>query len=439
MKPPGAEILGYLTDVCRKYRIFDHFQGNTEVTALQWDDDHEDWIAQAMVHTGSQSPARKFDGSNTRFLRIRAKAVISAVGKFSKPDTSGLERIAGVGDFKGPIVHTAHWDESIDLQGKDVIVVGTGCTAAQLIPKLVSPVINVKSVTQLMRTPPWVTPELLSDRLLYLWEKYMPWLMQHVPGVMSFVRLLIFGITESHFFRFFRVGGWAPLLRAQKATQLLDYMKHTVPQKYHEVLTPQYEVGCKRLIHDAGWYTSLQNPRVQVLQMSSLKRLHRNSVIIQPIQPAGARSDAQLPDEVSVSADAIILATGYDVRQFIPTLTIAGRNGVDLHSLWEQRGGPHAYLGLAVDRFPNLYLLSGPNTASGYTSTLLGIENNLRYIIQLLRPIVNGEIKTCEVKPEACWKWTEKVQAVSEQSVWVQGGCRSWYIGDGTWNPTMYP
>ncbi|PLN77262.1 hypothetical protein BDW42DRAFT_177169 [Aspergillus taichungensis] len=435
LKPSGAEILGYLTDVCRKYRICDHFQGNTEVTALQWDNDHEEWTAQATVYTDSQSPAKSPDRSNTRSVKIRAKAVISAVGKFSKPNTSGLERIAGVEDFKGPIVHTAHWDESIDLQGKDVIVVGTGCTAAQLIPKLVSPAINAASVTQLIRTPPWVAPELLSARGLYLWEKYMPWLMQHIPGVMFFVRLVIFGITESHFFRFFRVGGWAPLFRSQKAAQLLEYMKRTVPQKYHGMLTPLYEVGCKRLIHDAGWYRSLQDPRVQVLQMS-LKRLHRNSVILQP--PA-ERSDAQTPDEVSVSADAIILATGYNVQQYIPTLKIAGRNGVDLHALWEQRGGAHAYLGLAVDHFPNLYLLSGPNTSSGYTSVLLGIENNLQYILQLLRPLVNDEIKTCEVKHDACWRWTEKIQAVSEQSVWVKGGCRSWYIGDGKWNPTIYP
>lgn len=422
--------------VCKKYGIMDSIQTNTEVISLQWDPEPEEWIAQAIVYPPSHSSGAKTGRSGSQSLRIRAKAVISAVGRFTIPKVSEIERLPGVKDFEGPIIHTAQWDKTQNLKGKNVIVVGTGCSPVQLVPKLVSPMVQAKSVIQLVRTPPWVAPALLSDRALYLWKTYMPWIMQHIPGAMWVVRFIVFAVTELSSFLFFRVNQSAPIRREQKRSQLLDYMKSEVPQRYHEIMTPQYDVGCKRLIHDSGWYSCLSNPSVQIMQ-TSLKQFQRRSVTL---QTRAGKANSHACHDVEVPADAIILATGYDMeQQLLPTLRVFGRNGVELHSLWEQRGGAQAYLGLAVDGFPNLCFLLGPNSSSGYTSVLLGIENNLRYIISLLRPFLHGEIRTCEIRSEACQKWTQKMQSASQKSVWMQGGCRNWDISDGKWNPIIYP
>jgi cation diffusion facilitator CzcD-associated flavoprotein CzcO len=149
--------------------------------------------------------------------------------------------------------------------------------------------------------------------------------------------------------------------------------------------------------------------------------------------------DKDRPAQVRLPADAIILATGYESDTLLPYITVKGRNRIDLHMHWSNRGGVQAYLGLAVDNFPNLFFLNGPNTSSSHTSILITIENALHYALKRIKPILTDEISSWEVSEEACKRWTDQVQRASKAGVWVSGGCTSWYVNGKGWNAMVYP
>lgn len=416
----------------------DKVQLNTEVSELRWLEEEEKWEATISLLvpgtgdlTARERQARKTAGGEKAIYvskeTIRAKVVISAVGKLVEPK-AWPENVPGIEEFAGQIIHTARWDPDIDLKGKDVIVVGTGCSAAQVVPELIKPHINAKSVTQLMRSPPWVFPDIFSADNLQRWERYMPWLLRYIPGLVQIVRLVMFLVTELGYLRFFSS---VPLVDGQRTRleeKLLTYMKTAVPKKYHETLTPHYQVGCKRRVIDAEWFRSLQHPNVE-LSALPLKRVEKDAVILEKA------SD----EETRLHADVIILANGYETTSLLHPLSVKGRGGKDLHELWNERGGPQAYLGLAIDKFPNFFLVFGPNTSVGHTSVLIDIENAVNYSLNFIRPIINGEISTYEVKEEACRVWTDEVQTASKRTVWMSGGCRNWYVTENEWNTMIYP
>jgi cation diffusion facilitator CzcD-associated flavoprotein CzcO len=425
MKPSGQEIQRYLMTVCEQYRIVDNIQLRTEITHLKWLDNEQVWEAKGLRLPSMNTPLI----GDCEPFNIRAKVVISAMGKLTKPRSPELEHLPGFDQFEGDIIHAAQWDDRISLKGKDLVVVGTGCTAAQLTPQLIKPSINAKSVTQLMRSAPWVAPNIASRSQPTLWDMCMPWLLRNIPGFTWVIRGVIFAICEMEFFTVFRPTMAALNLRARRKNSFLKYMRRSVPPKYQQILSPQYEIGCKRVIHDAGWFDSLKDPRHQLL-MANLVRLEKRAVIL-------AAPDTT--KETRTPADAIILATGYDTVSLLPSVSIMGRDGTDLHKLWEERGGVHAYMGLAVSKFPNFFLLYGPNTSNGHTSIIIGIENALNYILRLMRPIVEGHVSSWEVKAEACERWTTKIQEASQDSVWVNGGCQNWYVNGNKWNGLIYP
>jgi cation diffusion facilitator CzcD-associated flavoprotein CzcO len=414
--------------VCRKYHLDDHIQLNTEVTNLRWIEDEQLWEGNAIQAAPRPKSPGTRDPKKATTVTFRATVVISAVGKLTEPKFSAVQGIPGIERFEGQIVHTARWDDSLDLEGKDVLVIGSGCSAAQLVPALVSPGINAKSVTQLMRSPPWVTPDILSGETLRLWERYTPMLMRNIPGLAWIVRAMIFAISESNYFLLFRSTSSARANRAKRKDGLLKYMEQLVPMKFHQMLLPTYEVGCKRLIYDNGWFNALGNPHVDIFT-GSMRCIENNIVTIESI---GGQ-------EVTIRADVIILATGYDTRSLLHSLPVTGRGGLELHDVWEQRGGPQAYMGVAMDKFPNFFMLFGPNSSNSYTSVIIGIENSVQYAMELIKPVITGYVSSCEVKEEACRGWTRKIQNASQDSVWTSGGCRNWYVSEAGWNAMIYP
>jgi cation diffusion facilitator CzcD-associated flavoprotein CzcO len=186
----------------------------------------------------------KEHGAQAVYLRqekIRAKVVVSAVGGLVEPKT-WPEDIPGIDKFEGEVFHSARWNYDIDLQDKDVIVVGTGCSAAQFVPKLLTDY-GVKSVTQLMRSPPWVVPRMEPPMGERKWAKWAPWLNNNIPGFAWAIRNLT-AIAAEYDWRLFCVGEWYEKERKNLEQKLLGNMKKTVPQKYHEILTPNYSVAC---------------------------------------------------------------------------------------------------------------------------------------------------------------------------------------------------
>lgn len=144
-------------------------------------------------------------------------------------------------------------------------------------------------------------------------------------------------------------------------------------------------------------------------------------------------------DEVQLPADAIILANGYQTNTWLHPLRVQGRGGIDLQGLWDERGGPQAYMGTAMDKFPNFFIIFGPNTATGHSSVILATENMVNYALKFIAPILKGEVSTYEVKEEAERDWTNTIQAALKETVFQAGGCVSWYSTENGWNSIIYP
>lgn len=204
------------------------------------------------------------------------------------------------------------------------------------------------------------------------------------------------------------------------------------------MLTPDYGVGCKRRLFDATWFPGLHDDDLE-LTTQTLKRVQANSVVLSAGQTYPKNGPQISTDEREVEADVIILANGFNTTKWLHPLAIKGRDGQDLVEVMEQRGGPQAYQGTAMDGFPNFFMIFGPNTATGHSSVILASENMIEYSLKFIKKILNGDVETVEVKREAEEAYTKDIQRGLKSTVWMTGGCASWYFTDDGWNGTVLP
>lgn len=371
---------------------------------------------------------------------VRAKIVISAAGGLVEPNAFPPS-VPGREDFQGEIFHSARWNQELDFNGKDVVVVGTGCSAAQFVPALIKAPYNVKSVTQIMRSPPWVVPKIDPPGGAKFWNKWGPFLFDKVPGLGRCFRTFIYMFSEIDFFTTIKESTRASKLRAKAEAKLLDHMRSSVPEKYHEILTPDYAVACKRRIFDDVWFDALNSPKCN-LTTQPLTSIQPRSVILGPgrsYPTADATESRALFGKVEIPADIIILANGFELTTWLHPLKIYGRGGVLMQDVWDERGGAQAYMGAVMDGYPNLFMLFGPNTATGHSSVILATENMVNYALHFIEKILADKVITCEIKKEAEIKWTKKIQADLKKTTYSSGGCQSWYQTTNGWNSTTYP
>jgi cation diffusion facilitator CzcD-associated flavoprotein CzcO len=403
LHPSGPEIVEYLQGVCENYEIVDKIQLNTDVTEVRWLEAEKEWeitclhLAPGVGDLSARDRQQKIaaEGEKSVILGkeiVRAKIVASAVGGLVEPNP-WPDDIPGKDSFEGEIIHTARWNPNVKLEGKDVVVIGTGCSAAQVIPKLTEAPHNVKSVTQLMRSPPWVVPSIMSPSAEEKWERWTPTLMSNVPGLNYFTRFLFFSLGEMDFFKVFPTSESTTKSREELEKKLMKYMKKVVPEEYHEILTPDYSLGCKRRIIDSNvsdslevthswelfrspslrpqirnadseffqWYASFQKSNVSVTTLP-LTAVEPHGVHLGPgrTYPDPSKTDSKAPtDEKSIPANVIILANGFETNNYLTPITVKGKGGKKLHDLWEERGGAQGYLGIAMDSFPNFFMIFG--------------------------------------------------------------------------------
>jgi cation diffusion facilitator CzcD-associated flavoprotein CzcO len=437
--------------VCENYGLIDKIQVDTGVTGIKWIEEDEEWevtlehMAPGAGEMTSKERAKLAaeKGPQAVCVRsevVRAKVVCSAVGGLIEPKEN--PKVPGLEKFEGSILHTARWDENVDLHGKDIVLLGTGCSAAQVLPQLIKPEHGVKSVTQLLRSPPWAVPSPLSDAQQEWWKKWMPTLCTYIPGYQNAVRKCIFAVAELEFITLFSPTEKARTNRAAKRQELVDHLNSLVPEEYREILTPDYEVFCKRRVVDVDWYKSLQRDNVSITSLP-MTAIGSKTVTLGPGRqyPAMTKTDSKAPTEQkTIPADVIIMANGYETGEWLHPLDVTGRNAQSLYDLWSSRGGAQAYMGTAMDQFPNFFMIFGPNTATGHSSVILASENAVSYALNFIKPIMNGEVSTYEVKESAERKWTADIQTQLKNSVFQSGGCNSWYYkADSGWNSTVYP
>lgn len=239
--PPGREIVQYYHDVCQKYNITDKFELNTDVEQCRWLEDEQIWevtLRRMIAGMGDISAKDRMKivkekGESAVYSEtevVRAKVVISCVGGLVEPK-GWPDEIPGIESFKGPVFHSARWDESVDFTDKNVVVVGTGCSSAQLVPRLPHAPYNAKSVLQLMRSPPWVVPSFIPPGGDEWWEKNSAKLLKTVPGLLQTLRFTIFAGAEIVFKKLFPNTPQAEKNRQEAEEKLMARMKKIVPEK----------------------------------------------------------------------------------------------------------------------------------------------------------------------------------------------------------------
>jgi cation diffusion facilitator CzcD-associated flavoprotein CzcO len=386
------EIFAYLKHCADKYGVRPHIRFNTTVERASYDARRGVWE----VYCSGER-------------RYRARVLISACGGLSRPS---LPDIPGVERFEGKAFHTARWDHDYVLEGKRVAVIGTGASAIQVVPAIAG---RVKALTLFQRTPPWVLPK--PDMRIRRRDKRRfaehPWLQRTLRGV-------IYTLLESRALGFTNTLPRMQLNAEQKAREFLaEQVKDPV---LRAKLTPNYRIGCKRILISNDYYAALQRENVQVVS-EGIREIRAHSIVSN--------------DGVEHPVDAIVFATGFQAAEAVAPFEIRAKDGRELDEVW--REGAEAYLGTSVAGFPNLFTLTGPNTGLGHNSMVYMIESQLQYVMQALRTMRERGVHGVEVKPEVQRAFNKRLAERHARGVWATGGCVSWYRTKSGKNTTLWP
>ncbi|KAI9508293.1 hypothetical protein F5148DRAFT_1275811 [Russula earlei] len=305
--------------------------------------------------------------------------------------------------FRGDKWHSAAWRHDVPLAGKRVGVIGNGCSAAQFVPAI-SEDASVE-VVNFCRSPQWYL-----ERSQFEYPEWVKWVFAHVPFAMAAYRAFLMGTTDFNYLVFSRSDSLFQRLSRKKMT---EYIKMKAPKRYHSQLIPQYPPGCKRVIVDPGYLECLHRANV-TLSYDAIER----------IVPQGV----QLKTGQVVPLDVLIFGTGFSLLP--PRLEIFGIGGVRLSDYWESKGGPEAYYGLAVPSFPNFFMLLGPNSAGGHASVIFNEEVQIQHAMQLIRPILEGEVQSFAVREDVSAKYNSWIQKRLVRTVW--NFCDSYYRREAT-------
>ncbi|MGY1773260.1 flavin-containing monooxygenase [Blastococcus sp. SYSU D00813] len=384
------EIREYLEQVAAEHGVLPHLHLSTDVVAGRWDDEALVWRLE------------------TSRGDLTADVLVSGAGGLVEPH---LPEVPGIDSFAGPWFHSARWDHSVDLFGKRVAVVGTGASAAQFVPELQR---TAARVVVFQRTPPWVVPR--NDRAYTPVEHR---LQARVPGLLRLARSGQWAVREARL-RLWTGGG---RLRALFEKQALAFLEQQVPDPdLRTRLTPDYAMGCKRVIVSDDYLPALTQPNVEVVT-SPVAEVRPHAVV-----------DA---DGREHEVDAIVYGTGFRVMDIPLSHRLVGRTGRTLRAEWD-RAGAQAHRGTTVAGFPNLFLLLGPNTALGHTSVVLMIEAQIGYVVQALQRM-GATRGALEVRRAAQEAYNARLQDELGDTVWNTGGCRSWYRDEHGRNFTLWP
>ncbi len=384
------EIQNYLRECSRRYQLEPKIAFGCEVTAAAWNDESGLW----RLETSQGS--------------LRADILIAGAGALALP---ALPAIEGRREFAGSSFHSARWNHDVDLTGKRVGVIGTGASAIQLVPKLQR---KVAALYLFQRTAPWVLPR--TDRSITEPERR---LYRSVPLAQKLVRAAVYANFES---RAVAMTVDTRLLRGYQALARWHMHRQVRDPRLRTKLQPSYLIGCKRILVSNDYYPALARPNVDVVTER-----------IEKMTPRGIITS----DGRERGLDALVFATGFEVDSW-PTLHfIQGRDGVTLADRWRERGA-QAFLGTAVSRFPNFFILLGPGTGLGHNSVVYMIESQIGYVLDCLGMMDARRISTVEVRPEAEAAYDAELQSRLGNTVWASG-CASWYLHASGRNPALWP
>ncbi len=409
------EILRYANHVADRYNLRPDIDFNTRVEAAQWDDEAACW--QVSTSDGSTRSARHF---------ILATGCLSAA---NKPQFPGLE------NYQGPTYHTGQWPhEGVDFTGLRVGVIGTGSSGVQSIPLIAA---QAAHLTVFQRTPSWCVPAYNGP----IDPAFKERVMADYPAFRAENKTFVFGQNfqpnpksatevapeerEETFERFWQRGG-LPFMTAFSDLVINEesnrYAREFVGRKIAErvkdpavakLLTPDTIIGCKRMCVDTSYYETYNRDNVTLVSVKDtpIERFTEKGLVV---------------DGKEYELDAVVFATGFDAMTgAISRIRINGRGGQPLADTW--RAGPRNYLGLAVNGFPNMFMITGPGSPSVLTNMLPSIEQHVEWVGDAIDYLRQHDLTTIEAKREAEDEWLGHVNDVAGQTLFF--GCNSWYLG----------
>lgn len=389
---PQPEIWSYLRRVADQEGVTAKIRFGTELVSARWDEATHVWRLDTT------------DGTLT------ARFLVSAAGPLANPFIPDLP---GLDSFEGTIFHSASWDRGHDLTGRSVAVIGTGASAIQIVPRIQP---AVARLTVFQRTPPWIMPR--RDRAITRPER---WLFRHLPVTQRIARTAIYWGRESYVLGFVT----NPALLARAEPMALAHLRRQVADPgLRARLAPSYRMGCKRILLSSDYYPALTQPNV--------------SVVTDPIAEVREKS-VVTRDGTSHDVDTLIVATGFHVTDYPIAQRIFDSAGGSLAAQWSAAAAPTAFRGTTTTGFPNLFVLTGPNTGLGHSSQVFMIEAQIRYVLSALAHARSQHIARLEVQSAAQARWDRAVQRRMPGTVWLTGGCNSWYLDDRGRNVALWP
>ncbi|MBD2858883.1 NAD(P)/FAD-dependent oxidoreductase [Spongiibacter sp. KMU-158] len=387
----GPEIQAYLERTAQKYGVTDIVRFNSAVTRLVYQAPH--WL---LYCNGQNSEPEQFD------------IVISATGILHR---TIMPAIPGLDDFAGASFHSAHWDHSVDYHGKRIGVIGTGSTSCQIVGAVTK---DAQHLTLFQRTAQWVMP---SPQKAY--SNFTRWLRKVWPFRSVLSKVVWRAYAENTLGR--ANAGNKALVKLIDVIARWHLKKYVPDPVLRAKLTPDYVVGCKRLIYSSDFYPAISRENASVVTEG-----------IERIEAEGVRTN----DGVLHPLDILVLATGFDASSFILPTQVIGENGQELSEVWD--GSPRAHRAVAMPGFPNFWMVEGPTGPIGNFSLIAISESQVDYIIRCLNEMHARKSAWMAPTQEAFKNYNEAMNAAVVNTSWYHGGCNSWYL-DKSGLPNLYP
>jgi cation diffusion facilitator CzcD-associated flavoprotein CzcO len=372
------EIKAYFEKCVDDFGLRPALELNTEVASAQFDDTSQTWRVEA-------KDGRKW----------HSRYIVMGVGQLNRPQIPALP---GLENFQGPKFHSARWDFNVDLKGKNVAVVGTGASAVQFVPEVAK---EAATVHLFQRSPNWMIAR--GDKAYKPWVK---WMFRHIPGLMRLYRSWIYWKLEARFAGFHKGALIGHVLKAEASKTLNREIKDP---DLKAKLTPDFPVGCKRILISDDYYAALAQDHVSVIT-SPIKNIEANAVVTE--------------DGTRHPTDVMIFGTGFKTTGFLAPMEITGHGGKKLDDVWQD--GAEAFRGTTVSGFPNMFILYGPNTNLGHNSIIFMVERQVEYMMKLLHRMKHLGAASVDVKKDVMDRYNADVQEQLKNSVW-DADCGNWY------------
>jgi 4-hydroxyacetophenone monooxygenase len=391
-------LLDYFRACATDLGVRDNIRFRTEVLSATWSDERGSWLLELRTPSGTE--------------QLEAHAVVSAVGQLNRPS---FPAITGRDRFDGPSFHSAQWDHTVDLTGKRVAVIGTGASAAQLVPIIAE---RAAELRVFQRTANWFAPT-------FDYHEEFPdgqrWLMGHVPGYSHWYRFWLFWRSAEGLLPAVKVDpDWEP--KDRSVSELNDQVRVLLgafieaqvaddPELCAKVV-PTYPPAAKRIIRDNGaWISTLRRDNVELIT-DEIEEITTEGVVT----VGGDKHDV----------DVIIYATGFTASQFLTPMRVVGRGGVDLHESWD--GDARAYLGITVPGFPNLFCLYGPNTNIVINSSIIFFsEAEVDYVLGCIKLLLDRGHTALDPRRDVFDAYNERIDEGNRQMAWGASSVNTWY------------